>query len=163
MNALLLIAALAAAPAGKTRLAKCESGKTGKLELFVERADDGSFTLSSADPAQPGRALTGVVTAARHQRLDKRHHAYRFELRDGALAQAAGLDSAHCKPDGALERCPVNALVVKLARGGAKEPGDDGLAALSGAEGIAMDNGGPQGCTVYASPALKALLAAKPR
>lgn len=161
MNALVLALVVAASPARPTRLAKCQSGKTGVVQLYVQRAEDGTWALTSKDPADAeARAFTGKVRSATHAKLDKQHHAYRFVLQDGELTQAAGLDPAHCKADGQAEHCPVSTLVVKLSRGGPHEPGDDGISALQGDDGIAMDNGGPQGCVVYASKALKALLAA---
>jgi len=151
------------AQAQPVRLASCGSGKAGHLALFVTAAPHGGYTLSSRDdvPGASARVLSGTVTAASHHRLDARHHVYRFELQGGALAQAAGLDAAHCKPAGeGRATCAVTAIEVKLAYHGPKGPGDDGLSADQSGAAIALDNGGPQGCVVYASKALTALLAA---
>src|SRR5689334_4646597 len=96
----LLLAVLLAAP---TRLAKCDSGKTGKIELFVQKTDAG-WALTSKDPTG-ARVFVGTVTSAKHQKLDRRHHVYAFQVEGGELTQAAGLDKDHCQPDGKVERC----------------------------------------------------------
>ena len=148
-----------------TRLVRCNSGKTGRIDLFVE-SSDGGFVLTSKDSAKNDaeRVFSGKVLHAAHEHLDKRHHIYVFDLQDGQLEQAAGLDEKRCQASGARASCRIDALSVKLAYHGPREPEDDGVIALQDHQAIQMDNGGPQNCTVYASKALTKLLkAGQPR
>lgn len=151
------------ARASPVRLASCDSGKTGHLELYLTTTPKGTFQLSSRDEVTGpvARIFSGTVTAASHHRLDARHHVYRFDVQGGSLTQPAGLDTAHCQPAGeGRARCAVTAIEVKLAYHGPQGPGDDGLSADQSGAAISLDNGGPQDCVVYASKALTALLAA---
>jgi hypothetical protein len=160
-SAFILGLVAASSLARPTRLAQCNSGKTGKVELFVE-ATDGGFTLTSkdADDSASERIFTGKVVRAAHEKLDKRHHIYVFDLEDGQLQQARGLDEKHCHDQGARASCRIGAVSVKLARHGTRGPGDDGMIPLQDDQAVQMDNGAPQNCTVYASKALRALLQA---
>src|SRR6185437_6741150 len=106
------------------------------------------------------RVFSGTVRSATHSKLDKRHHVYKFAIENGQFQQGKDLDTKSCKTDGESARCGLDTIEIKLARHGTRGPGDDGLAALTGPDAIAMDNGGPQNCTVYASKALTALLKA---
>ncbi|MBS2029857.1 MAG: hypothetical protein JST54_18290 [Deltaproteobacteria bacterium] len=151
---------LAASP---TRLAQCDSGKTGHVQLFIAADGKGGYILSSKDDADgaSARVFSGTVRSATHHKLDKKHHAYRFVVEGGQLQQAAGLDDAHCKAEGESARCAFDVIEIKLMKGGPKEPGDDGLTPLLGDAAIGMDNGSPQNCTVFASKALSTLLKAR--
>ena len=106
-TALLLLLLPSIAGASGTRLARCDSGKAGTLQLFVTRDAQGNYALSSRDSAEgaEARVFTGQVTRITHRKLDARHHVYRLELEGGALQQAAGLDAAHCQDEGARARC----------------------------------------------------------
>ena len=161
-----LVCSLAApALARATRLASCNSGKAGHVELFVEPTD-GGFALTSRDSAEgtAERVLRGTAVSATHEKLDARHHAYVFKLEGGELAQASGLDVKRCHDvDGGRARCEIDAVKIRLARHGPTEPGDDGMVALQQGNPVVMDNGGPQDCVVYASKALTALLKAGKR
>ena len=156
MIALVLSAALAATP-----LIDCHSGKSGQLQLAIEKTADG-YALTSTDASQVNpRAITGTLVRASRKALDKRHQLYRFELQGGVLQQVNGIDAAHCKADQASARCHITAVEVRAVKKGSRGPGDEALRVLAGTEPVAMEDGGPQGCTVLPSKELTALLKAK--
>jgi hypothetical protein len=153
MISLLLSTALLATP-----LIDCHSGKSGQLQLSLEKTAEG-MALTSTDASQVNpRTLTGTVVRASRKALDKRHQLYRFELKGGVLLQVNGIDGAHCQPDQASARCAITALEVQTVKQGTRGPGDTSLHVFAGAEPVAMEDGGPQGCTVLPSKALTALL-----
>lgn len=158
LPAALLLASALNAP---SPLLDCKSGRSGHLQLLLEKQGDG-YRLSSKDesPVNP-RTLAGVVVRATRKKLDKRHALLRLELREATLVQVNGIDPAHCQADQASARCAITAVEIKTAKGGTRGPEDDGLAVFAGAERVAMEDGGPQGCTVAPSKELTALLKAR--
>lgn len=153
-----MIAILLATTLSATPFITCSSGKSGSLQLSLEKKGE-AYAVSSTDASQVNpRAVSGTLQKASKKKLDKRHSVYRFELQDGTLTQVNGIDPAHCQADQASARCAITALEVKVARGGARGPEDDVLSAYRGTERILMEDGGPRGCSVVPSKELTQLL-----